>query len=372
MDEPSEALATGIDTYDVGMLFERIAASPAEFWQKVAVIVTATVVLLYVVDQIFKFLEKHPRGDIMDAWWFGLRRPSAFLVIIAGLYALAKIEQFGFNKGYPLGVVNLLKLSAAWVFTWVMFRFARRLQLNISTDRFHPARVDLGTADSLRTLIRLFAVSCGILYTLDTLGFNLSSLLAFGSVSGLVAGLAAKDLVANFAGSIMIRMDRPFVVGEWIRSPDQEIEGTVEEIGVRVTRIRTFDQRPLYVPNSTFTRISVETPSRMLNRRIKETIGVRYDDAAVVKPIIDDVRAMLAEHDAIDKNRILMVNLLSFGPSALEFFIYTFTRTTDWATYHQIKEDVLLKVMDIIASHNAEVAFPTQTLKVEMEPSEQG
>ena len=89
MDEPSEALATGIDTYDVGMLFERIAASPAEFWQKVAVIVTATVVLLYVVDQIFKFLEKHPRGDIMDAWWFGLRRPSAFLVIIAGLYALA-------------------------------------------------------------------------------------------------------------------------------------------------------------------------------------------------------------------------------------------------------------------------------------------
>ena len=132
----------------------------------------------------------------------------------------------------------------------------------------------------------------------------------------------------------MIYLDRPFVVGDWIRSPDQEIEGTVEQIGWRQTRIRTFDKRPLYVPNSAFTHISVENPSRMLNRRIKETIGVRYDDASKLTLIIEDVKRLLNEHPDIDQNQVIIVNFNSFGPSSLDFFIYTFTRTIDWVTFH--------------------------------------
>ncbi len=91
----------------------------------------------------------------------------------------------------------------------------------------------------------------------------------------------------------MIYFDRPFKVGDWIRSPDRQIEGTVERIGWRMTSIRTFDKRPLYVPNSVFSNIVVENPSRMLNRRIFETIGLRYDDADKVPVIIDEVREML-------------------------------------------------------------------------------
>ena len=90
---------------------------------------------------------------------------------------------------------------------------------------------------------------------------------------------AAKDLLANFFGGLTIYLDRPFAVGDWIRSPDREIEGTVERIGWRLTLIRTFDKRPLYIPNAVFTTIAVENPSRMHNRRIYETIGIRYDDA---------------------------------------------------------------------------------------------
>ena len=106
---------------------------------------------------------------------------------------------------------------------------------------------------------------------------------------GIAVGFAAKDLLANFFGGLMVYLDRPFAIGDWIRSPDREIEGTVEEIGWRVTCIRTFDKRPIYVPNSVFTQVTVENPSRMLNRRIYETIGVRYDDAAKVRDIITDV-----------------------------------------------------------------------------------
>ena len=153
-------------------------------------------------------------------------------------------------------------------------------------------------------------------------------------------------------------------VGDWIRSPDREIEGTVENIGWRLTRIRTFDKRPLYVPNAVFTSVAVENPSRMTNRRIKETIGIRYDDASKMKDIITDVKAMLKEHEEIDTGKTLIVNLNEFAPSSLDFFIYTFTKTTDWIRFHEIKQDVMLKILDIIEAHGAECAFPTSTIHI--------
>jgi MscS family membrane protein len=153
-------------------------------------------------------------------------------------------------------------------------------------------------------------------------------------------------------------------VGEWIRSPDKDIEGTVEEIGWRLTRIRTFDKRPLFVPNAVFAQIGVENASRMSHRRIKETVGVRYDDVAVVAPIVSDIRAMLRAHPEIAQDQTLIVNFLQFAASSLDIMIYTFTNTTKWVEFHEVKQDVMLKIADIVASHGAEMAFPTRTLHV--------
>jgi MscS family membrane protein len=103
----------------------------------------------------------------------------------------------------------------------------------------------------------------------------------------------------------------------------------------------------------------------MYNRRIYETIGVRYQDSQVLRALVVDVRAMLEAHPEIDTNRTLIVNFNHFGASSLDFFIYTFTKTTDWVTYHNVKEDVLLKVLDLVHQHGADVAFPTQTVHLE-------
>ena len=111
-------------------------------------------------------------------------------------------------------------------------------------------------------------------------------------VGGIAVGFAARDLLANLFGGLTIYLDRPFSVGDWIRSPDRQIEGVVERIGWRSTVVRRFDKRPLYVPNSVFSTVVVENPSRMTNRRIYETIGLRYDDARVVGAITDAVRAV--------------------------------------------------------------------------------
>ena len=152
---------------------------------------------------------------------------------------------------------------------------------------------------------------------MQAFGLSLSGLLTFGGVGGLIVGLAAKDLLSNFFGGMMIYFDRPFKVGDWIRSPDRQIEGTVERIGWRMTIIRTFDKRPLYVPNSVFSNIVVENPSRMLNRRINETFGLRYQDANKLALIVDDVKAMLETHPDIDAKQTLIVNFDKFGPSTL-------------------------------------------------------
>jgi MscS family membrane protein len=160
----------------------------------------------------------------------------------------------------------------------------------------------------------------------------------------------------------MIYMDRPFAIGDWIRSPDREIEGTVETIGWRLTVVRTFDKRPLYIPNSVFNTLALENPSRMSNRRIKETIGIRYQDASKMGAIVVDVKDMLLQHEEIDSGQTLIVNFNSYAASSLDFFIYTFTKTTNWIRFHEIKQDVMLKIIEIVHSHGADFAFPTITL----------
>jgi MscS family membrane protein len=243
--------------------------------------------------------------------------------------------------------------------TWFVIRLVRRGESNFIEKK---GGVDKTTVDAISKLLRISVIITALLVTLQTLGYSISGVLAFGGVGGIAIGFAAKDLLANFFGGLTIYLDRPFAVGDWVRSPDRNIEGTVEQIGWRLTRIRTFDQRPLYVPNSTFTTIALENPSRMRNRRIHETLGIRYQDASKMDAIIKKVRDMLSNHPEIDTGRTLIVNFNSFAPSSLDFFVYTFTRTTEWVKYHEIKQDVLLKILAIIEAEGAECAFPTSTI----------
>ena len=229
-------------------------------------------------------------------------------------------------------------------------------------DRGRTNSTDKATVRATAKLSRIVLWVVAGLMILQSVGVSISGLLAFGGIGGIAVGFAAKDLLANFFGGLSVYLDRPFTIGDWIRSPDKEIEGTVEEIGWRMTCIRTFDQRPLYVPNAVFSQIAIQNPSRMRNRRIYETVGIRYDDADRMAAIVADVRQMLENHEAIDLDRTLIVNFVSFGASSLDFFVYAFTKTVNWVEFHAIKQDVMLRILAIINSHGAEVAFPTQTL----------
>jgi MscS family membrane protein len=250
-------------------------------------------------------------------------------------------------------------------FAWFVIRLVQRLELHLKEYALEDDRLDAVTVEALAKIIKLLAFILTILFFLSAFGVSLTGLMAFGGVGGIAIGFAAKDLLGNVFGGLMLYMDKPFTVGEWIRSPDKEIEGTVEKIGWRMTTVRTFDKRPLYIPNGIFANVSIENPSRMTNRRIKETMGIRYADVNKMRKIILAIKSMLREHSDIDNSQTMIVNFNQFGASSLDFFIYTFTKTTDWIRYHEIKEDVLLRVIEIVEAQDAEMAFPTRTLHIE-------
>lgn len=300
-----------------------------------------------------------------DALFEAVRKPLTFLIWILGLTFAAEIVKSETDAIIFGAIAPIREVGVIVVISWFLVRFISLAEKNI-LDKKKTAgeEFDQTTADAVAKLLRISVIITSALVGMQTLGYSVSGVLAFGGIGGIAIGFAARDLLANFFGGLMIYMDRPFDVGDWIRSPDQEIEGTVEKIGWRLTTIRTFDKRPLYVPNAIFASIAVENPSRMTNRRIKETIGIRYNDVAKMEDIIADVTKMLKEHDEIDTKQTLIVNFNNFAPSSLDFFIYTFTKTTNWIKFHEVKQDVLLKVIRIVESHGAECAFPTSTLHI--------
>ena len=329
------------------------------------ILVTAVLVLARLVNFAIDKLEvkaSHSKTLWDDALIEACRRPLVWLIWIVGINFAATIASEQLDSGWTPFLLYVNKLAVVALFALFLVNFINRAEQNLITPEPGEKPRDAMTIKAVAKVLRASVLVTAALIGMQLFGFSISGLLAFGGVGGLAIGFAAQDLLSNFFGGLMIYLDRPFKVGDWVRSPDRNIEGTVEDIGWRLTRIRTFDKRPLYVPNSIFASISLENPSRMSNRRIKETIGVRYDDVAVLPVILADVEAMLRSHEAIDTNQTLMVNFNEFGPSSLDFFIYTFTKTTVWTEFHQIKQDVLLKIAAIIAQHGAEVAFPTRTL----------
>jgi MscS family membrane protein len=302
-----------------------------------------------------------------DALIEACRRPAIWLIWILGINFAAGIAAQKMDSPLQAMIDPINRLALIFLGTIFLTNFIKRAERNLVHPEYMAQPMDATTVRAVGKLLRASVIITGVLIAMQLFGYSISGLLAFGGIGGIAVGFAAKDLLANFFGGLMIYLDRPFSVGEWIRSPDKEIEGTVEDIGWRLTRIRTFDKRPLYIPNSVFASISVENPSRMSNRRIHETVGIRYQDISSMDAIVTQVTAMLMAHPEIDTNQTMIVNFNKFSASSVDFFVYTFTKTTNWVDFHQIKQDVLLSVAEIVAANSAEIAFPTSTLHIASE-----
>ncbi|HDL8059352.1 TPA: mechanosensitive ion channel family protein, partial [Yersinia enterocolitica] len=224
---------------------------------------------------------------------------------------------------------------------------------------------DITSAKIIARMLKITLVVVVVLLYGEHLGMSFSGLVTFGGIGGLAVGMAGKDILSNFFSGVMLYFDRPFNIGDWIRLPDRHIEGVVVEIGWRLTKIMTFENRPLYVPNSAFTDTSVENPGRMTNRRIKTTLALRYEDADKIGTIVDEMHKFLANNNDIDHQQTLLVYFNGFGESSLNIMVYCFTKTRVWAEWLAVQQACYLKFIDIVHQHGADFAFPSRTLYVE-------
>ncbi len=314
---------------------------------------------------LFKYLAKKKSG-IDSGIIIAAKKPILFILWLYSFVVCIDLIAERIDENF-LKITLMLKLIIIYVSVLVfLLRSISQIKKRyiIKKERYGSI-VDYGGLDSAEKLTKVVIFIVWLILVLGRMGFNLNALLAFGGAGGVIVGFAGKDLFANIFGGLIIYLDKPFAVGDWIASPDKEIEGDVEYIGWRQTRILTLEKYPIYVPNSIFGTIVIQNKSRLRSRRIKETMNIRYLDLNKIEKITKDITTMLKEHPGINKKYKMFVNFTNFTDGMLTLTIYTFTNTTEFVRFYEIKQDVLLRITNIIKDNGAELAFPTNTVYFE-------
>lgn len=298
-----------------------------------------------------------------------LYRPlSAYVWLIAAIYSLDIISHQIWEQPLLTEIHLVLTLGAIIAISWFLLRWNNNIiRFMIIRSKKGQIVMDQGKIDIIGKLITVLILFMTVLLIMEALHRSMQTLIAFGGIGGLALAFASQEVISNFFGGLMIYFTHPFSIGDWIKLPERNLEGYVEEIGWYMTLIRNFEKRPIYVPNSIFTKVIVINPSRMTHRQIEKTFGIRYSDEPVLKKIILDIKEMLSKHPAIDQVIPFTVHFEGFGSSSLDIKASAYTLVIDNEEFADIKQDILLKIGEIILNNNANFAFATHT--IEMSPS---
>lgn len=216
----------------------------------------------------------------------------------------------------------------------------------------------------LSKILRFLVCALAFVSIASEWGYDVNGFVAGLGLGGLAFALAAKDMLANIFSGVVIIMDKPFNIGDWIKSG--EVEGTVVDINFRSTKIRRFDQALVNVPNSNLVNGSIVNFTKRPMRQITFHLGITYDTpASKVKTCMEKIEQYLREHEGVD-DATIFVKLDKLGDSALEVFLYFFTKTIVWAEYLTIKQDVNFKILEIVEEEGVSLAFPSTSVYMQM------
>ena len=313
---------------------------------------------LYIL-KFFKIFTKKTKTDIDDKIFKAVKEPLKFLFIIGGIYFFLLFLEI---KGELL--YHILKALIIFDMFWALFN-----TVNVFEDKvFHfigkYGRASREMASFIIKITKVLIISLGIIALLQEFGINVTGFLASLGLGGLAFALAAKDTAANIFGGIAILTDNIFKIGEWIKVGNAE--GVVEDIGMRTTKIRAFDKRLIIVPNSIIANSNVENFSRRQKRRVVMRIGLTYNTSVeIIKEVVEEIRNMLLNHPEIAKDESLLIYFDEYEDSSLSIFCYFFTNTAVWQEYLRIREDINLKIKNIIEKYPTDFAFPSNSIYFE-------
>lgn len=329
--------------------------------------------LKFILSLVFKRLKKmaaKTKFPLDDILLHSIAAPIEWFAVLTGLYIAA--EMFPLPEE-PVNIARFIPaifkgVSVIFV-VWVLIRFTDDLtNLWIKKAEDKKSKLESQIAPILNRSLNVFLVITGVLLFLQNMGYSVGSLLAGLGIGGAAIALASKDTVSNLFGAIVIFLDRPFQVGDWIEVGN--IEGTVEEIRLRTTKIRTFPNSIITMPNANLTTGAINNWSRMNKRRIKMTVGITYDTPAdKVEKAVEKIREIIKTDPAIHDD-FFLVYFDGFGPYSLDILIYCFTKSIVWAEFLASKEKFMLSIMHEFKKIGVEFAFPTQTLHMASFPPE--
>jgi len=283
-----------------------------------------------------------------------MQRPLEFLSVFTVCTALAEVVSRPLVATGMLRYIRVFReLGVIVAGTWFLTRWIDRIRVRFAADK----RTDKSQVDAIARISTVIIGAIATLISFDTIGVNVQTVLAFGGIGGVAIGFAGREIISNFFGGFMIYMTRPFIVGEWIRAVEcEDVDGTVEQIGWYLTTVRRWDKRPLYVPNSKFSTLIVENPSRMTNRRIRQDIRIRIDDVAKAKKIVQEIHAKLVANEELDPKQHRLVHIEHFDKSGVSIWLSCYTKSVFLGDYRRIQENVLLDAYQVIALNGAQIA----------------
>ena len=314
---------------------------------------------------LLQLLSRHGR-NIGSQLAAAVRRPLLFGLGVS-LYASWIIHQL--NKELGLGLVaqsQVNKISTTLVIasiTWALMNVGQTVLRSASMRRWIQIEDQQDESMLINVMSRLYTISV-LLITVAALMVNFgvpsAAIATMLGGAGIGFSFATQQISQNFLSGFMLFFNRPFREGDWINAND--LEGTVENIGWYYTRIRTFDRRPLFIPNSVFATNPIQNPGEMYNRRIRANISLRYEDLGKIDGITKDVRQRLQQHPDIDQSQIILVNFNEWDDSSINMMVYCFTKTTVWKDWLDIQQSIFLDIAGIVQRSGADFAFDCTTL----------
>ena len=300
-----------------------------------------------------------------DKFIDALRGPTGFA--IATVFWYFSLKYFRFD-GSVLSFFNIvIQILFSVTLIWLAYRLTGVVtEYMTALASKTESTLDDQLVPLLSRTLKIFVVVFGILVTIQNLGINVMSVLAGLGIGGLAFALAAKDAVANFFGSLMILFDKPFQAGEWIKVG--EAEGTVEEIGFRSTRIRTFYNSLISIPNAELMNAKIDNMGRREFRRLVLKLGVTYDTGPdLLEGFLEGIKNVIKANPNTRKDYYHVV-FHEYGPDSLIIMVYVFFKVPDWSTELVERQNLMLEIYRLAQSMGVEFAFPTQTLHVETFP----
>lgn len=322
--------------------------------------------LVHLLDWLFELIHRRHTSDMLDHWNDLVIRMSSFVILLAGLILMASAVSFPRD---PLDIelaIWRMVTCVLLIFTGLLtFRLLSLLlfYLSIGQTRHDQGLVDRRSLPLLRDVMKVLVVIGVAISIVQVWGYSATTILAGVGLGGLALAFAAQDSISNVFGSMVIYADRPYKAGDWVML--NNIEGTVEEIGIRSTRIRTFDNTLVSVPNKLIANESIQNYSAMDKRRIRLFVGVRYDTPPdLLEKVRDRICALITGDPEIDNYRAI-VRLWTLGPHSLDFLVQCHSPLLEIEDFGRIKERLLLNVLRELDDLGVEIAFPSQTIYLE-------